>query len=93
MRLKTEQLAEVRGRSERVAERLGVRIDGRGCDNLAVYLREEERAHGQCPAVESCQPLERALVARSAVTDEERPFAVELTRRQIPRANGSPEKG
>jgi hypothetical protein len=67
-----QQLADVGGGHERVAQRLAVAIEWRRGDKLAMDLGEQEGALRQHSAVERGQAFECNMVIVSAVTDQDR---------------------
>jgi hypothetical protein len=75
-----QQLADVGRGPEWVAQRLGVEIEGRCGDKLAIDLGEQERAIRERSAVEGGQALERKTVILSAVTDQDRVGQLDLER-------------
>jgi hypothetical protein len=76
--LQCEQLAHFGRAAERVLQELGVDVERRCSDELAIYLREQERTFRQRAAVECRQPPECNLVVRIAMPDEDRSGELEL---------------
>jgi hypothetical protein len=78
--LQREQLSDVGRPPERVLQELGLDVEWRRGDELAVDLGEQEGAVRQRPAVERRQTLDCDFVSHTVVANQDRPGAFQLER-------------